>query len=120
VRHRRHQQGYWAPGAAPKAEEMPDNAAGALNAQHERMQPEVDLCGQRYLGEGFPADISISVALVADGTVYVPTVVSSTAKDGGFDSCVLEVVAKQKFPAIDVKGPVPATIPFHYGRLEKL
>jgi hypothetical protein len=111
---------FWAPGAEPPQEQMPDSAKGALNTLHERMQAEVDLCGQRFLGEGFPADIEVGVFVAADGNVYAPTVTDSTAKDGGFDSCVRDVVAKTKFPAIQVNTLVYQVVPFHYGRSEKL
>ena len=55
-----------------------------------------------------------------DGKAHGPTVLSSTAKDGSFDSCVQDVITKMQFPASEVQVPYPVTLRFHVGRLEKL
>ncbi|MDB4966381.1 MAG: hypothetical protein JWN44_2070 [Myxococcales bacterium] len=81
---------------------------------------EVEACAQQNLPPDFPADTEVAFFVDREGQVYVPTVVKSTAKDGGYDTCVQGVVSKQKFPAINVPKPVGLTFRFHTGRLEKL
>jgi hypothetical protein len=43
-------------------------------------------------------------------------VISSDAKDGGFDSCVQNVVATTKFPTLSVEKPFGTTMHFKIGQ----
>jgi hypothetical protein len=61
-------------------------------------QLEGDMTGdrskQQNLPPEMPADISVAFLVDATGKTHGPTVLSSTAKDGGFDTCVQDVIRK--------------------------
>jgi hypothetical protein len=106
--------------SAPPPAELPTAVNSRLSELKGAAQDQVDACARLNLPQDFPADIEISFYAGADGNVYAPSVNKSTSKDGGFDSCVLDTVAKQKLPTMDVAKPVPITWPFHVGKVDKL
>lgn len=83
-------------------------------------QNQVESCEQQNLPPEMPADITVNFFVDAQGKTHGPTVMKSTAKDGGFDSCVQKVISGMQFPSSDSKVPYPVTLSFHVGRLEKL
>jgi hypothetical protein len=111
---------FWAPGVAPKQPEPPEDLETKMQALQNSAGNDVDFCYQANLPVDFPADIAVAFFVTADGNVWAPTVVDSNSKDGGYDSCVLGVVSKLKFPNINVENPLPVTLKWHRGKLEKL
>lgn len=109
-----------APGEQPAAPQPPKDLEEKVQSLQGTAQTEVDACAQQNLPPDFPADIEVAFLVDAGGKVYGPTVIKSTAKDGGFDTCVQNVVGKIKFPQENVQQPYPVTLRFHEGRLEKL
>jgi hypothetical protein len=112
----------WNPPAPEKAPQvvMPPDLETKVQSLQTQSQVQVEACEQQNLPPEMPADISIAFLVDAQGKTHGPTVLSSTAKDGGFDSCVQGVITKMQFPASDVQVPYPVTLRFHVGRLEKL
>jgi hypothetical protein len=99
---------------------MPADLETKVQSLQTQAQNQVESCEQQNLPPEMPADISINFFVDAQGKTHGPTVMKSTAKDGGFDSCVQGVILKMQFPPADVKVPYPMTLNFHVGRLEKL
>jgi hypothetical protein len=108
------------PGAPASKQEPPDDIESRMQAAQNAAGSDVDFCYQNNLPVDFPVDISVAFYVTGDGTVYSPTVIESNSKDGGYDSCVLGVVAKMKLPALPIQNPLPLTIKWHRGKLEKL
>jgi hypothetical protein len=108
------------PGEKPADAAVPKDLEEKLASLQMAAGAEVEACAQQNLPPDFPADTEVAFFVDQTGQVYVPTVVKSTAKDGGYDSCVQGVVGKQKFPTMNVPKPVGLTFRFHTGRLEKL
>jgi hypothetical protein len=111
---------FWAPGVQPKQPEQPEDLESKMQALQNEAGSDVDACYQANLPTDFPVDIAVAFYVTHDGVVYAPTVIDSNSKDGGYDSCVLGVVAKLKFPTIKVEQPLPVTLKWHRGKLEKL
>ena len=112
----------WNPPAPEKAPAvvMPPDLETKVQSLQTMSQNAVESCEQQNLPPEMPADISIAFLVDAQGKTHGPTVMSSTAKDGGFDGCVQKVISAMQFPASDVQVPYPVTLRFHVGRLEKL
>jgi hypothetical protein len=108
------------PGEQSQEAHAPKDLEDKLASLQMAAGAEVEACAQQNLPPDFPADTEIAFYVDPTGKVWAPTVVKSTAKDGGYDTCVQGVVLKQKFPAINVPKPVQMTFRFHTGRLEKL
>lgn len=108
------------PGAKSPEPTMPGDMETKVQSLQQQAQNQVESCEQQNLPPEMPADISINFFVDAQGKTHGPTVVKSTAKDGGFDSCVQKVISGMQFPPADVKVPYPMTLNFHVGRLEKL
>lgn len=108
------------PGEKPVDAAVPKDLEEKLQSLQAVAQAEVEACAQQNLPPEFPADTEVAFFVDSAGQAYIPTVIKSTAKDGGYDTCVQGVVSKQKFPAISVPKPVGITFRFHVGRLEKL
>lgn len=108
------------PGSKPPHQDVPKDLEEKMQSLQATAQSEVEACAQQNLPPDFSADTEVSFFTYKDGTVYAPTVVKSTSKDGGYDSCVQNVVAKTKLPAVNVDDPIQLTFRFHVGRLEKL
>jgi hypothetical protein len=83
-------------------------------------QVQVEACEQQNLPPEMPADISVAFLVDPAGKVHGPTVINSTAKDGGFDTCVQKAIAATQFPAEDVPAAYPVTLRFHVGRIDKI
>lgn len=79
------------------------------------MQDQVVECGRSKLGVDFGATIDVAYFVYNNGKAYVPTVISSDAKDGSFDSCVQDVVANTKYPVVQADRPFGATAHFKIG-----
>lgn len=103
------------PGEKSQPQTPPEELKVKMQGLAATMQAEVTDCGTRYLGVDFGAQIDIAYFLYNDGRAYAPTVIQSDAKDGGFESCVQEVVAKEKFPVVSVEKPFGATMHFKIG-----
>jgi len=112
----------WNPPAPEKAPPvvMPPDLETKVQSLQTQSQAAVESCEQQNLPPEMPADISVAFLVDAQGKTHGPTVLSSTAKDGGFDGCVQKVISGMQFPASDVQVPYPVTLRFHVGRLEKL
>jgi hypothetical protein len=112
----------WNPPAGEKAPEVkvPPDLETKVQSLQTQSQAQVESCEQQNLPPEMPADISIAFLVDATGKTHGPTVLTSTAKDGGFDTCVQDVIRKMQFPSADVQVPYPVTLRFHVGRLEKL
>lgn len=82
----------------------------------ETMQNQVIECGRSTLGVDFGATIDVSYFVYNNGKAYAPTVISSDAKDGSFDSCVQKVVSETKFPVVQTDRPFGATAHFKIGQ----
>jgi hypothetical protein len=108
------------PGETPQRQPMPKDLETKMQSLQETVQNEVNVCGDSNLGPGFGADIDVQFFLFTEGKAYATTIINSTAKDGGFDSCVQKVIASEKFPNENVDRPFPATFHFHVGRLDKM
>jgi hypothetical protein len=83
-------------------------------------QVQVEACEQQNLPPEMPADISVAFLVDPAGKTHGPTVISSTAKDGGFDACVQNVIRGIQFPQASVPEAYPVTLRFHVGRADKL
>ncbi|HXU71017.1 MAG TPA: hypothetical protein VN947_16900 [Polyangia bacterium] len=93
----------------------PDAFKVGMQPLAETMQNQVIECGRRTLGVDFGATIDIAYYIYTDGKAYAPTVISSDAKDGSFDSCVQDVVAATKMPVVQTEMPFGATSHFKIG-----
>jgi hypothetical protein len=111
---------FWAPGIQPKAPEQPSDMETKMQALQNGAANDVDFCYQNNLPPDFPVDIAVAFFVTGDGNVYAPTVVDSNSKDGGYDSCVLGIVSKLHFPTLAVEYPLPVTLKWHRGKIEKL
>ncbi len=109
-----------APGEKAPAVVVPKDLETRVQSLQAQSQVQVEACEQQNLPPEMPADISVAFIVDAAGKVYGPTVISSTAKDGGFDSCVQNVISKIQFPQEDVPAAYPLTLRFHVGRLDKI
>lgn len=108
-----------APGASQaEPPPLPPDAMSEFSATQGRLQVEVEACAQRHLPPEFGADVEVAFYLVAGGKVVAPTVISSTAKDGNYETCVRGVVGGGTFPDPHYDGPYPAKLSFHVGRLD--
>jgi len=107
------------PETAPKVV-MPSDLETKVQSLQTQSQVQVESCEQQNLPPEMPADISVAFLVDAQGKTHGPTVINSTAKDGGFDSCVQKVISGMQFPASDVPVPYPVTLRFHVGRLDKI
>jgi hypothetical protein len=106
---------FWMPGAEPPVQQPPSDLEGKLASMQALAQAEIASCGERFLGVDFYAEVQVASFVTADGKAYAPTLLKSTAKDGSFDGCVLDVIAKAKFPQLDIVNPVPIPLNFHIG-----
>lgn len=104
------------PGDKSDAPKAPDDLAVKMQPLSQTMQAAVVQCGQSILGVDFGATIEVSYFLYNDGHAYAPTVISSDAKDGSFDSCVQDVITKTPFPALSVDKPFGTTSRFKIGQ----
>jgi hypothetical protein len=109
-----------APGEKPPAPQVPKDLETRVQSLQAEAGAQVEACEQQNLPPDFPADIDVAFLVDPSGKVWGPTVIKSTAKDGGFDGCVQGVISKIKFPQEEVQAPYPVTLHFHVGRLEKL
>jgi hypothetical protein len=100
-------------GGPPKT---PDEFKTGMQPLAETMQNQVVECGRSTLGVDFGATIDVAYFVYNNGKAYVPTVISSDAKDGAFDSCVQDVVAKTKYPVVETDKPFGATAHFKIGQ----
>lgn len=107
---------FWAPGAEPPPQQLPDGIEGKIGGLQEVIHAEVMSCGSRFLGDGFYAQTSVMVFVTPEGKAYAPTVMSSNANDTSFDGCVLDAVAKAKYPPFDIVNPAPLTMTFTIGQ----
>ena len=98
---------------------MPEGLDSKMQKVQNDLQVEVEACAQQNLPPEMPADIEVGFFVGPKGNVFVPNVLKSTSKDGGYDSCVQDVIRKTKIPATP-EMPLPLTLKFHVGRLEKL
>jgi hypothetical protein len=103
------------PGEQPTQEQPPSDWAVKMQALQEPLQHEATACGERFLGVDFGAEITTWV-YVYNGQALVPTVVKSNAKDGQFEGCVQEFIAKTKFPQTDSKKPFVFPLHFKVGQ----
>jgi hypothetical protein len=103
------------PGEKSDPPKAPDDLAVKMQPLSQTMQAEVVECGTRNLGLDFGATIDVAYYLYNDGKAYAPTVISSDAKDGAFESCVQDVVRNTKFPTLTVPKPFGATAHFKIG-----
>jgi hypothetical protein len=108
-----------APETPPKVV-MPPDLETKVQGLQTQSQLQVESCEQQNLPPEMPADISVAFLVDAQGKTHGPTVLNSTAKDGGFDSCVQKVITGMQFPASDVPLPYPVTLRFHVGRIDKI
>jgi hypothetical protein len=102
----------------PAKQDPPKDADMKTQTVQNNMANEVDACYQRNLPPDFPADITVTFYVGADGGVYAPTVIESNSKDGGYDSCVRDAVANAKFPKLEIQNPVPLKLSWHRGKAE--
>jgi hypothetical protein len=107
------------PEPAPKVV-MPPDLETKVQSLQTQSQAQVESCEQQNLPPEMPADISVAFLVDAQGKTHGPTVMNSTAKDGGFDSCVQKVISGMQFPTSDVTMPYPVTLRFHVGRVDKI
>jgi hypothetical protein len=112
----------WSPPAGEKAPEvkMPPDLETKVQSLQTQSQAQVEACEQQNLPPEMPADISVAFLVDPTGKTHGPTVLRSTAKDGGFDTCVQDAIRKMQFPAADLQMPYPVTLHFHVGRLDKI
>lgn len=108
------------PGANAPEPVMPGDMETKVQSLQTQSQTQVESCEQQNLPPEMPADITVNFFVDAQGKTHGPTVLRSTAKDGGFDSCVQKVISGMQFPPSDVKVPYPVTLTFHVGRLDKI
>ena len=99
---------------------MPKDLETRVQSLQAQAQLLVETCEQQNLPPEFPADIQVAFVVDAAGKIYGATVIKSTSKDGGFDSCVQGAIGKMQFPTEDVQTAYPVTFNFHVGRLERL
>ncbi len=104
------------PGETPQPPKVPEELKVKMQPLQETMQQQVIDCGARYLGVDFGATIDVAYYLYNNGQAYAPTVISSDAKDGGFDSCVQDVIKNTKFPTLSVEKPFGTTAHFKIGQ----
>lgn len=104
------------PGTTPEPAKAPDDMAVKMQPLQTSMQDQVKGCGDRILGVDFGATIDIAFYLYTNGHAYAPTVMSSDAHDGSFDSCVQNVVATTTFPTLSVPKPFGTTMHFKIGQ----
>ncbi|MCU1280062.1 MAG: hypothetical protein JWM53_3608 [bacterium] len=103
------------PGEKSDAPKPPEDLAVKMQPLSQTMQAEVVECGTRNLGLDFGATIDVAYFLYNDGKAYAPTVISSDAKDGAFESCVQDVISHTKFPVVTVTKPFGLTAHFKIG-----
>jgi hypothetical protein len=106
---------FWAPGAEPPTQQLPADMEGKLAPVNQNLQDEVQSCEQRFLGQEFYAEVKFTVFLTADGKAYAPTLTDSNSHDSAFDGCVLDAVAKAKFPTLDIINPIAIPLAFKVG-----
>lgn len=115
---------YWEfrlPGEPPlPAPDINKVSTRELKTVREHMLLDVQACALRFLPPEFPADIEVAFYVMPGGKPAVPNVIMSTSNDGGFDTCVLELVGGQTFPDPHYEGPFPLALKFHVGRAAKL
>jgi hypothetical protein len=93
----------------------PEEFKTGMQPLAETMQNQVIECGKSTLGVDFGATIDVAYYVYNTGKAYAPTVISSDAKDGTFDSCVQKVVADTKYPVVQTNRPFGATAHFKIG-----
>lgn len=96
-----------APASGPPT--VPEAYKVGMQPLNETLQNEVATCGQKTLGVDFGATIEVAYFVYTDGKAYAPTVISSDAKDGSFDSCVQNVIANTKLPVVQTDRPFAVT-----------
>ena len=106
---------FWAPGAEPPEQQLPPDMEGKLAPVNQNLQDEVRSCEERFLGQEFYAEVKLTVFLTAEGKAYAPSLTDSNSHDGAFDGCVLDAVAKEKFPALDIVNPVAIPLAYKVG-----
>ena len=109
-----------APGEKAPPVVMPKDLETRVQSLQTQSQVQVEACEQQNLPPEMPADIAVAFIVDPTGKTHGPTVINSTAKDGGFDSCVQKVISGMQFPAEDVQVPYPVTLRFHVGRIDKI
>ncbi len=107
---------FWAPGAEPPQQQLPDGIEGKIGSVQELTHAEIVSCGERFLGVDFYAQATVMVFVTAEGKAYAPTLMNSSAHDASFDGCVLDAVAKAKYPPLDIVNPAPLTLTFTIGK----
>lgn len=103
----------------PNPGPLPDNVAARYNDFKNKVNDEIIACGNRYLPPEFPANISLQFNIVPGGKVVAVNVVGSTAKDGDFETCTQQALAKMEAPDMQYAGPYPMQHSMHIGPLEK-
>jgi hypothetical protein len=102
----------------------PADAAGVSAAVHEVEgklgSTDIPGCAQRYLPNDFPANIALHLTIMTGGKAAAVNVMSSTSKDGDFDSCVQKAVAGAAFPDPKSEMGFPIDLAFHVGPVDKL
>lgn len=88
---------------------VPEAFKVGMQPLNETLQAAVVACGQKTLGVDFGATIEVAYFVYNDGKAYAPTVISSDAKDGSFDSCVQDVISNTKLPVVQTDRPFPVT-----------
>jgi hypothetical protein len=109
-----------APGEQGKPPVMPPDLETRVQPLQTQAQAAVEACEQQNLPPEMPADISVAFLVDPAGKTHGPTVINSTAKDGGFDTCVQNLIRGIQFPQASVPEAYPVTFRFHVGRTEKL
>lgn len=104
------------PGEKTEAPKVPDDWGVKMQPLAETMQNEVIECGRRFLGVDFGATVDVAYYVYNDGKGYAPTIISSDAKDGSFDSCVQEMVSHTSFPKVAAARPFGTTSHFKIGQ----
>ena len=77
-------------------------------------------CAQRHLPPDFGADVRIAFAVLPGGKAATVNVLSSNARDGGYEACLQQAIAGQKFPDPHYDGPYPLDLNLHIGPSGKL
>lgn len=106
---------FWAPGKEPAQEKAPDDTGSKIAGMQADAQNQIDQCAKTNLGQDFYAEVQVTVFVDANGKGWVPTLTNSTAKDGGFDGCVLDVLKNEKYPQLGNANPVPLPLNFKVG-----
>lgn len=105
---------------APAPAEPGKITSEQMQSVKNRLDDAVGACAQRHLPQDFPADIEVTFSIFPGGRPGVANIASSTAKDGNYESCVLNLVLGETYPDPHHDGPFPVRLPWHIGPSGKI